>query len=149
MKLRFLITVLALWVFAGLHAEGFRSVAIEMADGSSVGVNLSDNLITTFVENEIRFKQGFKVVLSLERSKVKEFNFSESVSLAEPSVESGKGILNFSNLAQGAAAQVADMSGRVVLTVPAEEGNCSVSLSGLPHGVYVVTAGSISLKISE
>lgn len=141
--------VLALCALISSQAANYKSIVIEMTDNSSVGVNISDDLITTFVDKEIRFKKGFKTVLTLERAKVASFNFSETVSLAEPTVDSAEGLLNFSNLPQGAVVTVTDMAGCVVLTAPSADGHCTVSLAGLPHGAYIVNAGSITLKIAE
>lgn len=68
---------------------------------------------------------------------------------AQPLLKAGQGQVTAQGLGEGQLMIVSNLNGQVMRQCRADaNGRCSLSLAGLQPGIYVVRAGSASLKLS-
>lgn len=138
-------------VFAA-GAQGFRSVAVNLKNGTKLEVNLSQDMKAFFSEGQL-FIQGEDTDVSVLQQLIESFVFSsEESSLSELDAadirsEVAGGCLNLYNLPEGSVVTVFNVAGAVVLSEQAA-GQWSVALSELPSGVAVVKVNEVSFKIA-
>ena len=132
---------------AATHAEGgaYRSVVVEMVNGSRSVINIVDGLTTTFSTLQIKFT-GPGTTVTIPKSSVAALTFSEQAGISDAHI-SGDNI-SLSNLPAGSDVNIYDTAGRLLHHSSATEGNLSLRLSSLSHsGVYIVNVNGINYKI--
>lgn len=139
---------MALTVAAGQSAV-YDQVTINLNDGGKVEIRLGEELRMHFTDTDL-VVTGTGSDVTVGRENIKDFRHSKSSGIAETVAPDGfryvDGSLEFNNLPQGTRVIVCDTAGKVIRNVEAS-GQCVVSLSDLPKGVYVVKAGASSFKI--
>ena len=153
--MKHLYTALALTasVAFGAHAEGYRSVAIHLNDGSKTEIRLSDDLKATFTSDQLVVHSTDKTV-SVAKNRIQSFTFSEEepLGVADPEAASAApritgSTMTFDGLAEGTSIAVYAVSGALLHSAVAS-GSYSIDLSGLPAGVCIVKVNEVSYKIS-
>lgn len=136
------------------NADGFRSIKVDVADGSTLMVNLTDGLKTKFTRNEIKFTDGADVNISLSKANVVHFTFVETSAIDAPETDTDattptveNRTLHFSNLPENSHIAIYDIKGRTTTRHEAN-GEFELNLEQLPAGVYVVNVNGISYKIA-
>lgn len=148
--------LLALAILAALPftlaADGFRSIRVDLNDGSTLLIGLSENLTTKFTRKEIRFTDSPNVNIIVDKTKVKQFNFVETAGINDaeandttaPTVENGT--LVFTGLPAGAKIAIYDLGGQLLRTVETD-GETTLRLADFNPGVYIATVNGTSYKI--
>ncbi|MGM9844887.1 MAG: T9SS type A sorting domain-containing protein [Muribaculaceae bacterium] len=123
----------------------YRSVVVEMVNGSHSVINIVDGLTTTFSTLQIKF-QGAGTSVSIPKSSVAALTFSEQAGISDAHI-SGDNI-SLSNLPAGSDVNIYDTAGRLLHHSTATEGNLNLRLSSLsPSAVYIVNVNGINYKI--
>lgn len=148
-------TVLAFVTLAlfGSSAQSYRSVAVNLNDGSNVEINLSDNLSATFSEDALILSNGDQEV-SVPRNNIKSFTFSKDPYSGISEIESEKNSptliganMVFDCLPENSKITVYDLAG-VVLKEDIASGFYSIDLSEFTSGPVIVKVNGISYKIA-
>ncbi len=136
----------------GASAEGYRSVAVNIIDGSKVEINLADDLTAAFDEENLLIASDGQDV-AIPRATIKSFTFSdkEVVGLdqvsagAAPVVSGGKMI--FTELPAGSVVAVYNTAG-ALLTEQKASGDFTLDLSTLPAQTVIVNVNGVAYKIA-
>ncbi|MGM9852152.1 MAG: T9SS type A sorting domain-containing protein [Muribaculaceae bacterium] len=142
-----LLAALAAAMPAAAHAEGgaYRSVVVEMVNGSRSVINIVDGLTTTFSTLQIKFK-GPGTTVSIPKNNVAALSFSEQAGISDAHISGDN--LSLSNLPAGSDVNIYDTAGRLLQHSRAAEGNLTLPLSRLSStGVYIVNVNGINYKI--
>lgn len=132
------------------HAEGYRSVRVELKEGSPIEIQLSGSLRTTFAEGVTTFADNAGTAVNLPSANIVRFTFLERDAqssiheVAMPQIQ--RGALHFSALAVGTTITVTDASGHNVLTSTAE-GDFTLPLNQFIPGIYLVSVNGITYKV--
>ncbi len=148
-------TALALLAAVGLGsgAQTFKSVAVNLKDGSKVEINLTDDLSATFDEENLLVTAGDQDV-AVPRGTIESFTFSDKAFSgidtpqadgAAPVVSGGN--LVFGNLPEGSRVEVYSISGALVSEVVVS-GEYTLGLDTLPAGAVVVKVNGVAYKIA-
>ncbi|MDE6126312.1 MAG: hypothetical protein K2G30_05080 [Muribaculaceae bacterium] len=148
-------TALALLAAAGISvsAQAYKSVAVNLADGGKVEVNLADDLSATFDNDNLLITGGGQDVAVL-RSTIKSFTFSEkefsgidnvSADGSAPVISGGSMV--FSDLPAGSLVAVYTADGALV-SQAAVNGAYTLYLSALPAGTVIVNVNGVAYKIA-
>lgn len=132
---------------AAAHAEGgaYRSVVVEMVNGSRSVINIVDGLTTTLSTLQIKFK-GPGTTVSIPKNNVAALSFSEQAGISDAHISGDN--LSLSNLPAGSDVNIYDTAGRLLQHSRAAEGNLTLPLSRLSStGVYIVNVNGINYKI--
>lgn len=134
-------------------AEGYRSVAVNLADGSKVEINLADELSASFDDENFIITGGEQDV-TVPRSSIQSFTFSTKeisgidevgADVAAPVISGG--MMNFTGLPAGSVVAVYTPAG-VLLRSEQAEGDYSLELSTLPAGTVIVKVNNVAFKIA-
>lgn len=134
-------------------AEGYRSVAVNLADGSKVEINLADKLSASFDDENFIITGGTQDV-TVPRADIKSFTFSTQeisgvdevgADTAAPVISDGK--MSFSDLPAASVVTVYNPAGALLLSEKAE-GDYSLELSKLPAGTVIVKVNNVVFKIA-
>lgn len=148
-------SALALFVAAGLcvSAQAFKSVAVNLADGSKTEVNLSDDLSAVF-DDENLVITGSDQDIAVPRSQIKSFTFSEKEYSGIDRVNGDAsapvlvgGSMVFSDLPEGSVVAVYTANGALV-SQAAVKGAYTLDLSTLPAGTILVNVNGVAYKIA-
>lgn len=149
----------AILTFACLCASAaFRSVVVERHDGTKLLVNIGDGL-NAEVADGMLVLSGDKGRVAVPSDEIWRWSFSQAD--GDDSVWSGisdavatgvvitrqGGAIVIRNLAEGERVSVAAVSGSVVLSAQAVNGEFAIPAETFPAGIYVVTYGSHAVKI--
>lgn len=148
-------TALALLAAAGISvsAQAYKSVAVNLADGGKVEVNLADDLSATFDNDNLLITGGGQDVAVL-RSEIKSFTFSEkefsgignvSADGSAPVISGGSMV--FSDLPAGSLVAVYTADGALV-SQAAVNGAYTLDLSAMPAGTVIVNVNGVAYKIA-
>lgn len=131
-------------------SAAYRSMSVDLTDGTAVAITLSDDINATFTTSDMIIAGGEQEI-TIERAKITGFTFSGEVSLDRITPDTTPAIngseMRFDSLPDGSLIQIITSGGAIVNTIEAS-GSASVSLSDLPAGVYIVTVNNISYKIA-
>lgn len=143
--------MLAMSLFAS--AEAYRSVAVNLTDGSKVEINLTDEFSASFTDGEF-VVTGVAADITVPRAQIKSFTFStkqytgvEEVATdgTEP-VFSGNNMI-FNNLPEGSVIAVYNMAGALLLSETAS-GTYTLDLSTISTSPVIVTVNKVAYKIA-
>ena len=150
MKFRYLFVGMTLCALTASGADGYRSVAINLNDGTKVEVNLTDQLEASFQKDNL-VVTGVDADVKVPKSAISSFTFSKltgigsvSAGSAAPVVEGGS--LVFGELPDGTVVTVCSQNGQVISSATVS-GFYSVSMASLPQGVVLVSVGGVTYKI--
>ncbi len=148
-------SALALFAAAGLclSAQSYKSVAVNLADGSKTEVNLSDDLSAAFDDENLVITGGDQNI-SVLRSSIKSFTFSEKAYSGIEQVDGGASApvlvgdsMVFSGLPDGSVVAVYPANGALV-SQAAVKGAYTLDLSTLPAGTVLVNVNGVAYKIA-
>lgn len=129
-------------------------LVIETTDGARVAFHLSGQPVMTMGDDEVTVKADGRT-LTYPLSEVSRVRFDNSTTLAQLQTELDVEFtltgteLTVSGAAEGLTVNVYKTNGALAATARTDgSGCCTIDLSALPAGVYVVTAGKISYKIA-
>ena len=123
---------------------------LAFADGSALLITFTDGTTASYVLSEkprVTFGQGTLLITSAgasaeyERATISRFTFVDAAELGIGSLTEGSVAFEYVRLA-GAPIEVFTTGGTLIV-----RGTDSVSLSGLPSGIYVVRSGRHTVKI--
>lgn len=148
-KSLWLALMLVLAVNAG--AVSYKSVLVTLLDGSTSQINLSEDLKTTFDEENIIFSDGTFTV-ELEKAQVNKFEFSETTGIDQAQIAGAtqilkSGILTLNGMPDNSKVSIFTTSGKCVYETSFSQ-SCSIDLNALPAAIYVVKVNNVSLKIA-
>lgn len=169
--LRLLRAIVALWAgcvgamalpgsaTAGLSPQGgdIVSVIFYQKDGTQVAYAMDDHPHLTFrANNRFVMLQTDRETVAYQMAKLDKFVFSDDpaavmpVSKAAGNIRCDAGTLLFAGFQKSTAITVRDISGRELMTTLTDaDGSAALSLSSLPGGIYIVSAGRTTLKIKK
>lgn len=134
-------------------AQAYKSVSVNLVDGSKVEVNLTDGLSATF-DDENLLITGIDNDIAVLRSSIKSFAFSEDEYSGVDCVKgdvSGPALIGgtmvFSDLPEGSFAAVYAANGALV-SQAAVSGSYTLDLSTLPAGTAIVNVNGVAYKIA-
>ncbi len=148
-------TLIALLAASGLvsQAQTFKSVAVNLKDGSKVEINLADDLSATF-DNENLFITTGDQDISVLRSQIESFIFSDqAISGLDEVTDSGHepvitgGSMVFGDLPDGSRIEVYTIAGSLVSEAVAS-GTYTLGLDTLPSGALIVKVNGVAYKIA-
>ena len=140
--------------FAGLaygQDEGYRKVWVTLSDGSSIEVELSETLETSFIEDQVVFADG-NTQYSFPKNMVKSFKFdSQPLSISQTAYAEARpiinnGVIEFNLLPENSRVVLLGANGKIYFDTVAT-GHCTLALPELSKGVYVVNVNSMSYKV--
>jgi len=134
------------------YAQNYRSVVVDMTDGSQTMVALEEGLTTKFVGAYVIFDSPTSSKVVLVKANIVSMSFSETSGIADVVSDStapvyGDGVVSFRGLPADSSVDMYDMSGRRLMHADAS-GDYTLSLGDLTPGIYIVTVNRISYKIS-
>lgn len=169
--LRLLWTIVAVWAgcvgvtamsgsaTAGLsQQEGdIVSVIFYQKDGTQVAYAMDDHPHLTFrANNRFVMLQTDRETVVCQLAKLDKFVFSEDPAAVMPvskgagNIRCDAGTLLFAGFQKSTVITVRDISGCELLTTQTDaDGSAALSLSSLPGGIYIVSAGRTTLKIKK
>lgn len=142
-------SAISLCAFAG----NYRSAEVSLLDGTSVKINLADDLSATFAEDCLVVTGGEKDI-KVACKDIKSFTFStEAVSgvdavgadVAAPVVDGS--VLTFNNLPEGSVVAVYNAAG-VQLLHEVVSGSYSLDLSDFTAQVVIVKVNNVAFKFA-
>lgn len=148
------ILLLLLLVFGAHHAsaEGYNCLKVNLSDGSTVTIVMSDDLKVSFTDENLVATGTFADV-QIAKNDIDTFEhiYDEASSISDATVGgttmSRQGnSLNFSNLPANTTLHVFDTAGREVMTGNAV-GDYELSLDGLTPAIYIVVVNNQSYKV--
>lgn len=144
-----LLAILALSFSAS--ADGYRSVAVNLNDGSKVEISLSDDFSAYFNETDLVVDDGHQNI-TIQRGSIKSFSFStktgvESINndITAPVVSDG--IMSFSNLPVATDVSVYNITGALLWHEKAS-GDYFINLSKFHSNVVIVKVNQVAYKIA-
>lgn len=153
-----IILLLAMWLGAStVWASDVVSVVFYQKDGTKVAYALADRPSFRFT-GKSRFVslRSKSERLTISVSRLNKFVFSETptailpVSLKQGNIKNEAGVLTLAGFKSGTQVRVCDTSGAVVISSTINSDGATVlSLSALPKGVYIVSAGNTTLKVCK
>lgn len=147
------LTIFLLLMLISPYAMAQNNLVVYLNDGSSATFPLQENPEITFAG------ENFKVISStatieLPRSDVKDFRFEkgedtaiEQLAKDNTSITSEGDNIIIAGLADNSVVKVFNTSGQTVVTTRATGSNCSISLSRLTNGIYIINYNNKSIKI--
>lgn len=138
--------------------EGFRSIIINKTDNTQVGINLSDELTTTF-SNETMYVSSNTIDVAFPLCEMKDWRFDTEIQ-EEPGEGAGisqknamdnaiaikKGNqISFSNILPNSKIAVYNLKGKLLYSTQAT-GSHTLQLDDLPSGTYIITINKQSFK---
>ncbi len=148
-------SALMLFIAIGLcsWAQTYKSVAVNLTDGSKTEVNLTDDLTAMFDEENLVITGGDQDI-SVPRSQIQSFTFSEhgksgvdnvGVDASTPTLVDGSMV--FSALPEGSVVAVFAPNGTLLNKVTVS-GSYTLDLSALPSGTVLVNVNGVAYKIA-
>ncbi len=147
-----LYTVLALLALSfSASAEGYRSVAVNLKDGSKVEISLSDDFSAYFNDTDLIVDDGHQNI-TVQRGTIKSFTFStktgvESIDNDVTAPVISGGIMSFTNLPSATVVSVYDITGALLWQEHAS-GDYTVDLSKFHANVVIVKVNQVAYKIA-
>lgn len=139
---------------SSMSAAGYKSLVLSKTDGTNVTLNFSDKLETTVSGENLVFADNGTEVISVPVAQLAGWNFSAGTTTAAINRLAGDnnfsmagGIVSIDGLADGTEVCVVAASGATVMRAVAA-GSCTLDLSGLANGVYVITYNNQTVKIA-
>lgn len=142
----------------GASSAAYRSVAVQLHDGSTMTIGMESDLTATITSGEVVFScsQGD---VAIPAEKVHYWSFTtreadpgiwsgvEEATIATIKITQSNNSLNLSGLVDGTAVTLSSVSGLVAaVAVANRSGSCSLDISGLCPGVYILSYGNNSVK---
>lgn len=134
-------------------AQGFNVLNVHLADGTVVDIKLGTELRLTFTDTHL-VATGTDATVEMPKADIvkMEHIFDEAAGIDAPVADAAEFVregdtLSFTDLPAGSLINVYTLGGTQVRSIAAE-GQCSIDLSGLSAGVYVVTVNNMSYKIT-
>lgn len=137
--------------------EGYRSVSVNLSDGSVMTVNLTETLRAYFRNNEMFISDNFKVLVEVPKANIVSFSHSDLASVDDINTDAAVcpvisgNTLSLASLRPGSTVEIFDATtGRELLaTAAGVDGSVTIDLASLPKGVAVVTVNhSFNFKIA-
>ena len=135
------------------YAEAYRSVDVNLLDGSSVKINLADNLSATFEADSLLVTGGDKDV-KIACEDIKSFAFSTEKAAGLDQIGSDitapvltGSNLTFNDLPEGSVVEVYNMAG-MQLMHQVVSGTFSVDLADFTAPVVIVKVNNVAFKIA-
>lgn len=133
-------------------AKGYNSLKVNLSNGSTVTIVLSDDLQVSFTDDNL-VAQGKFADVQIAKNDIDTFEhiYDASSSISDATVGGTKmsqqgNNLNFSNLPTNTTLHVFDTGGREVMSENAS-GDFNLSLDGLTPGIYIVVVNNQSYKV--
>lgn len=144
---------LLLATILGVQAQSFRSLAVNLKDGSSVEVALSDDFSAYFDEDNFIIT-GVGRDVTVPRKALKSYTFMEkdlastdNVGVDDETPVIAGGFMKFSSLPEGSTITVYDLEGRQLLQQNAS-GEYTLPLSGFAAPAVIVKVNKVSYKVT-
>ena len=148
-KILFLLLVFfALRVSAGVDNI---SLVVELRDGSHANFLLADKPKITFTVEQMSIVSE-NLSMEFERSNVKKYHFASDASTgicdtpAESTAVVENNTLIISGVADGTAITICNVNGAIVKQTTAVAGSCTLTLSDLANGFYLVRNNNTAFK---
>lgn len=144
--------VLALVAAVAMNAAGYKYLTVNMKDGSTVEIALSETLNLAFTADKLNVT-GSTADVSIDRAKIASFTHSresalDDISSDAPALENCGDCINLRNLPAGTHAALYTIGGVQMRSAVADAAGCaSFPLGGLQPGAYVISAGNVSFKV--
>lgn len=140
---------MAMTLFAS--AESYRSVAVNLTDGSKVEINLTDELSASFSETNLVVTGGDRDV-SVPRSSIKSFTFStktgiESADATNYTPEISGGVMRFTNLPESTVISAYDIKGALLFQT-VTSGEYTLDLTETGSTAVIVKVNETAYKIA-
>ena len=137
-------------VALGAQAEAYRSVAINLANGNKVEINLTDELTAAFTPTNLVVEDGTSTV-EVPRKDIRSFTFQESAGIADvtaqaPSQRIEGGAMIFTGLPADSKIEVYTVAG-VLIDSAVATGEYRFDLSGV-NGALIVNVNGVAYKIA-
>ncbi|MBD5213387.1 MAG: T9SS type A sorting domain-containing protein [Bacteroidales bacterium] len=135
------------------YAGAYRSVDVNLLNGSSVKINLADNLSATF-EGDSLLVTGGKKDVKIACAAIKSFAFSTEeaagidqigADIAAPVIDGTN--LTFNGLPEGSVVEVYNMSGMQLMRQTAA-GTFTVDLTDFTAPIVIVKVNNVAFKIA-
>lgn len=144
--------LLAATSFAAQAADLYRTMQVNLTDGTAVEVSLSGALKAQFTAADMLLTDGTTTDLTVPQTRIKDIKFLNpaglnSVNADKPECLMVNNTLTFFGLPAGSKVDIWTVDGRAVQSYTAE-GTTTVDLNGLAGGIYLVKVNSNTLKIS-
>ena len=137
-----------------VSAAGYNSIVLSKTDGSRMTVNISDKLETTVSGDNLVFADNSGDIVSVPIVQLSGWSFSaESTTSAISRITDTKGysvagnIVTIDGLDAGTEVCVQTVGGVTVMRKVAD-GTCSLDLSMMVNGVYLITYNKQTIKIA-
>ncbi len=133
-------------------AQAYRSIAVNLTDGSKVDINLSDEFSASFTDDAFVVTGG-KTDITVPRLIIKSFTFSTEVAgIEEVAADDTKPVISgdnmiFNNLPEGSVVAVYDMAGALLFSEKAS-GSYTLSLSAISASPVIVNVNQVAYKIA-
>ena len=134
-------------------AAAYRSVAVNLTDGSKVEINLTDELSATF-DDENLVVSGAGEDVTVPRANIQSFSFSTkevsgigSVGADSDAPVISGGVMTFDNLPAGTVVSVYNMAG-MLLRSEQVGGAYTLDLNSLTASPVIVTVNDVVYKIA-
>lgn len=154
-----MIAVAMLLALGVADASGYQSVVVNMADGTSLAIQGSQGMTAAIADGELRFMNTDETFISLQLNEVKGWDFSSMPGDAEWSaldcipgdaqtiLTRTSDALILENLPSGSYVRFVSLSG-ITISAATVSGAYSISLAGIPSGVYMLTYNNKTVKIA-
>lgn len=147
------VVLLGLVMQVSAQWEKERSVTTVMLwadDGTVAEYKCSDRPVVRHDGNELLLTVN-NTELRISDNEGASFTIKEDLTAVEGIekrgvVEVGQERIDLSELKPGTAVTIYDTNGRQILSKKAAKGNARMDIGNLPHGIYIVKAGSINFK---
>ncbi|MDE6248889.1 MAG: hypothetical protein K2M72_01550 [Paramuribaculum sp.] len=134
----------------GANAEGYRFVAISLANGNQVAISLTDDLTASFTATNLVVEDGNQTI-EVPRKNIESFTFSKTSGINEvtadaPASHIEGGAMVFSSLPEGSVIEVYTVAGVLVHSAVAS-GDYRFDLGGVT-GTLIVNVNGVAYKIA-
>lgn len=147
-KIKTLILLLVLMIGTTTFAQ--KALVVELRDGSSTTISLSEAPRITFAGEQMSIISS-TTSMDILRSDIKNYHFIDApLSIDETTAPSQAVIENNTLTVSGVAPNTTitfyTVSGVVVKHAVATDGHCTITLNDLPAGLYIVTYNNTTFK---
>lgn len=142
---------LLLFLACGIPAIAQNSMVVHFVDGSKAVFLLNERPRITFSGTQFVVTDNAETI-EAPRTEVRFFNFEETndtgvhnpIDTADATMQGD--IVTISGLNNGHCARLLTVDGKTIATATAKEGSCTLSLQGLPGGIYLINYNDITIK---
>ena len=144
------IATLLLFLALSFSAVAQNSLAVYLNDGTSASFSIEEQPKITF-SGEIFNITSANATMDFSRADVKNFKFEERTSTAVETPTTGSATvtddgIRIDGLSQNSSVALYNIAGKVLQTITATDGSCTISLKELPSGIYLINYNNKTIK---